>query len=240
MSLEAQIAALVQASNNLTSAVDGKIGEIDNHLNQSTQEINRQLEQTKYMLPRIVITQNQSLSVPSGQSLPSGLSIHTEVACSVYKTIPSDIRHRTAEHIALLQEIERDTSANLRINEFYRKDFNIVKLSWASMAAPISSWLAFPNSVDSDTIPSVPLNTFLTVGALVKVLSGSISGAWGTGARLGKWTFCNERLSPSGFGTYTHLHSMRNSQSGEILVAFPAAITGHIEKLENWFPNINF
>lgn len=239
MSLESQIAALVQASNNLTDAVNGKIGEIDNHLNQSSQEINRQLEQTKYMLPRIVITKNQSLSVPSGQSLPTGLSIHWEVACSVYKTIPSDIAKRSAEHIALLQEIERDTSANLRVNDFYRKDFNIVKLSWTSMVGN-SAWLAFPNSVDSDTIPSVPLNTFLTVGALVKVLSGSISGAWGTGARLGKWTFCNEKLSPSGFGTYTHLHPMRNSQSGEILVAFPAAITGHIEKLENWFPNVNF
>ncbi|WP_429071886.1 hypothetical protein [Aeromonas dhakensis] len=240
MSLESQIAALVQASNNLTDAVSGKIGEIDNHLNQSTQEINRQLEQTKYMLPRIVITKNQSLAVPSGQSLPTGLSIHTEVACSVYQAIPSEPARRTAAHIALLQEIERDTSANLRVNEYYRKDFNIVKLSWAAVANPASGWLAFPNSVDSDTIPSVPLNTFLTVGALVKVLSGSITGAWGTGARLGKWTFCNEKLSPSGFGTYTHLHPMRNSQSGEILVAFPAAITGHIEKLENWFPNVNF
>lgn len=240
MSLEAQIAALVQASNNLTAAVDGKIGEIDNHLNQSAQEINRQLEQTKYMLPRIVITKNQSLAVPSGQSLPTGLSIHTEVACSVHQAIPGGPAQRTAAHIALLQEIERDTSANLRINEYYRKDFNIVKLSWTAIANPASGWLAFPNSVDSDTIPSVPLNTFLTVGALVKVLSGSISGAWGTGARLGKWTFCNEKLSPNGFGTYTHLHPMRNSQSGEILVAFPAAITGHIEKLENWFPNVNF
>lgn len=240
MSLEAQIAALVQASNNLTSAVDGKIGEIDNHLNQSTQEINRQLEQTKYMLPRIVITKNQSLAVPSGQSLPTGLSIHTEVTCSVHQAIPGGPAQRTAAHIALLQEIERDTSANLRINEYYRKDFNIVKLSWTTIANPASGWLAFPNSVDSDTIPSVPLNTFLTVGALVKVLSGSISGAWGSGARLGKWTFCNEKLSPNGFGTYTHLHPMRNSQSGEILVAFPAAITGHIEKLENWFPNVNF
>lgn len=240
MSLEAQIAALVQASNNLTAAVDGKIGEIDNHLNQSTQEINRQLEQTKYMLPRIVITKNQSLAVPSGQSLPTGLSTHTEVACSVHQAIPGGPAQRTAAHIALLQEIERDTSANLRINEYYRKDFNIVKLSWTAIANPASGWLAFPNSVDSDTIPSVPLNTFLTVGALVKVLSGSISGAWGTGARLGKWTFCNEKLSPNGFGTYTHLHPIRNSQSGEILVAFPAAITGHIEKLENWFPNVNF
>ncbi|WP_321150232.1 hypothetical protein [Aeromonas jandaei] len=33
MSLEAQIAALVQASNNLTSAVNGKIGEIDKEMN---------------------------------------------------------------------------------------------------------------------------------------------------------------------------------------------------------------
>lgn len=35
MSLEAQIAALVQASNNLTSAVNGKIGEIDHRMDQS-------------------------------------------------------------------------------------------------------------------------------------------------------------------------------------------------------------
>ena len=35
MSLESQIAALVQASNNLTSAVNGKIGEIDHRMDQS-------------------------------------------------------------------------------------------------------------------------------------------------------------------------------------------------------------
>lgn len=35
MSLESQIAALVQASNNLTSAVNGKIGEIDRRMDQS-------------------------------------------------------------------------------------------------------------------------------------------------------------------------------------------------------------
>lgn len=35
MSLEAQIAALVQASNNLTAAVDGKIGEIDKEMDEA-------------------------------------------------------------------------------------------------------------------------------------------------------------------------------------------------------------
>lgn len=240
MSLEAQIAALVQASNNLTSAVNNKIGEIDAHLEKSTGEINQQLEQTKFMLPRICITKNQVLNADEVGQLPKFFSVHHEVSCSLYKSIPPAPANRDASHIALLQEIEREVGADLRINENYRDGFNIYKLSWAANAAPASGWLAFPHSVDSSTNPFISLNTFLTVGSLVKVLSGSVGGAWATGARLGQWTFCNYLLSPQGFGVYINLHPMRNSQSGELLVALPAAITGHIGKLENWFSSVCF
>ncbi|HEB4994547.1 TPA: hypothetical protein R0E73_003830 [Aeromonas hydrophila subsp. hydrophila] len=238
MSLEAQIAALVQASNNLTGAVNNKIGEIDAHLEKSTAEINKQLEQTKFMLPRTAITKNQLLSIPSGQSLPASFSIHSAVTCTLYKTIPMGPGSRDPSVIALLQEIERDTGANMRVSEFYRNDFNIIKLSWNSNGG--RDFLAFPHSVDSATTPSIPVNSYLTIGALVKVLSGSVEESWCAGAKLGKWAFCKAKYDPWGFGAYVHLHPYRTSQSGEVLIALPAAITGHIETLENWFPNINF
>ena len=238
MSLEQQVTALVSASNNLTSAVNGKIKEIDKKTAENTAKVDSELKKIQTKLPRIVMTQNQILASADNSAFPDNFSIGAGVTAEVFKFISGTPEGRDASQIALLQEIERESGVSLNTRNHYRQGFFIYKLSW-SADANSSGWLAYPRSADNPELANVPTNTFFTVGAFVKVLSGDLShDAWGNGNVVGSWKFCTSKFEPMNFGSYTHLHPYRRSNAGEVLVFLPAAITGHIDNGENWFPNI--
>ncbi|MGR5050716.1 hypothetical protein ACPV3P_18505 [Photobacterium damselae] len=234
MGLEQQISSLVQASENLTGAVNNKIGEIDKHLAVNTAKIEQELAKIQTKLPRIIITRNQVLSLDTETGLPIGMAIHSKVTVTKYMTI-SGSNVKPAEQLALLQEMEQDMNTDLRKTGWYRQGFNILKMSWVNSP----EWLAFPHAADDPNLSSIPVNTFLTLGAFVKVLTGDLNYSWAAGSQLGKWVFSNTKLNPAGFGCYANLHPIPGSPSGEVLVALPAAITGHIDSPAQWFPNIN-
>lgn len=234
MSLEQQIGALVKASENLTGAVNGKIGEIDKHLEVNTAKVDQELAKIQTKLPRIIITRNQVLNLDAETGLPTGMAIHSKVTVTEYMTI-SGTAIKPAEQLALLQEMEQDMKTDLRKTSYYRQGFKVLKMSWVDSP----TWLAFPHAADDPNLSSIPVNTFLTLGAFVKVLTGNLNHSWATGSQLGKWVFSNTKLNPAGFGCYANLHPIPGSPSGEVLVALPAAITGHIDSPAQWFPNIN-
>lgn len=60
MSLEAQIAALVQASNNLTGAVNGKMQQIDNKVDQGIADVNESAERALTSLPFFAVNGNNN------------------------------------------------------------------------------------------------------------------------------------------------------------------------------------
>lgn len=229
-----ETAALIEAVNQMTATVAGKMGQIDQKTAENTAKVDAELAKILTKLPRVVITLNQALDPNTETGLPKGMSVHSGVSSVIHMTMTSN-SVRPADQLAILQEMEADMVTNLRKTAYWRRTFRIWKMSWVNKP----SWLAFPQSADDPTATSIPLNTFITMGAFVKVLSGSIGGAWADGCQLGKWVFCNKKLSPTGFGSYTHLHPIPNSDSGEILVALPAAITGHIDTPAEWFANIN-
>ncbi|WP_345876428.1 hypothetical protein [Shewanella algae] len=236
MSLTQDIANMVQAANNLTAEVAGKMSEIDQKTAQNTAKVDSELAKIQTKLPRIVMTLNQILKPADGQVYPENFSIGGGVTAEVYDYIEGNPASRDSAQISLLQEIQQDVGISMRISEHYRQGFYVYKLSWVTGNG---SWFAFPRAADNPSLYNLPLNTFFTVGAFVKVLSGEVSDdAWCKGNKLGKWVFCNSKYEPSSFGAYVHLHPYRRSESGEVLVALPAAITGHIESGSNWFPNI--
>lgn len=234
MSLEQQVAALVQASNNLTGAVNGKIQEIDQKTAENSAKVDAELAKIQTKLPRLVMTHNQVLDIDSGTGLPIGMSVHSKVTVTEYMTITQN-NVKPSDQMALLEEMQTDMKCNLKPTAYYRRPFKILKMSWTDSP----EWIAFPQAVDDPATSSIPLNTFITMGAFVKVLSGALSGAWANGNQTGKWVFCNSKLSSSGFGAYFNMHPIPTTPSGEILVALPAAITGHIDDAGQWFPNIN-
>ena len=234
MSLEQQVTALVEASNNLTSAVNGKIQEIDQKTAENTAKVDSELAKIQTKLPRIIITRNQTLEFESG--FPKNFAINSNVTVTEHMFIDQN-NVKSPEAVALLQEVMGDTGCDLKPNAHYRKGFRVIKISWSNSP----SWLAYPHAADDPNALSIPRNTFLTLGSFTKLLSGSLSSAqaWATGATLGKWVFCNRKLSPAGFGSYEYLHPIPSSASGEMLVMLPAAITGHIDDGSQWFPNVS-
>lgn len=229
-----EIGELIGSVNELTQTVAGKMAEIDQKTEENSAKVDEELARIQTKLPRIIITRNQVLALDADTNLPIGMSVHGKVTVTEHMVI-SGSNVKPADNLALLQEMETDMGTDLRKTGHYRQGFRVLKMSWDNSP----DWLAFPHAADDPSLNSIPVNTFLTLGAFVKVLSGTIGGSWAHGCKLGKWVFCNSKLSPSGFGTYANLHPIPGSVSGELLVAFPAAITGHIDDPAQWFPNVN-
>ncbi|MCV3804622.1 hypothetical protein OHU52_29840 [Pseudomonas aeruginosa] len=243
MSIESSIAALVTASNNLTGAVSGKMGQIDAKVAEAQAQYQAQLDSLASKLPRLGITRNFSMGDPGNLGRPDNFGYHTEVSWSKVKTIVpfSQATGRTAEEIALLAEIEADVKEvypdfNIRKAEYYRRDFSIWQGSWAVKG--VSPYFIYPQTSDSvlnSGTAAIPLNSFVTVGAFVRVLDGEISGSWATGAVKGKWRWCSYVSPPvNQFGTYTHLHPQRISTSGTVQMALIGACTGVVTHPGAW------
>ncbi|EII3125343.1 hypothetical protein [Vibrio parahaemolyticus] len=225
---------LIESNRRLTETVENKVSEIDQSLANAEQKIDDELNKIQTKLPRIIITRNQFLDLDADTGLPIGMSINGNVTVTEHITITQH-NVKSAEQLALLEEMETDMGCNLRKTSYYRRPFKVLKMSWTNSAG----WLAFPQAADDAGATSIPVNSFITLGAFVKVLSGSVSGAWSSGNKLGQWVFCNSKWNPAGFGAYSNLHPIPSSESGELLVALPAAITGHVDTPEQWFPNIS-
>ncbi len=234
---EALLGKAVDACEALTSSVEGHAGKINEALADAINILNSKADKFDRYLPRICITNNPFLDFDSETNLPTGLYIHSDVTVELYETISGSPSSRTPEQLSILDDIESDLGVDIRKNEYYQRGFNIVKLSWKSLAS--SDWLAFPSFI-GDYASSLPTQNKCTVGAFVKVLSGEISGYWGTGAERGVWHFGSSSINPSdSFGRYTHAHPARKSVEGEVLVALPFATTGYIGSANHWFPQIS-
>lgn len=225
--------ALIESNRRLSEVVENKVAEINQATANNSAKVQEELGKIQTKLPRVVITRNQELEFESG--FPKNFAINRDVTVTEHMFI-SNSNVKSPEAVALLQEVMGDTGFNLKPTAHYRKGFRVIKISWQNSP----SWLAYPHAADDPQALSIPRNTFLTLGSFTKLLSGSLSSAkaWAEGATLGKWVFCNKKLSPAGFGSYEYLHPIPSSPSGEMLVMLPAAITGYIDDGSQWFPNV--
>lgn len=234
MSLEKKLTEVVESANKLTQTVSEKQQVIDNRMTQMAERVNEHIAEIDSHLPRVCITNNPCLDEDAETGLPHGISIHADLAVEKVITISGNPNNRSPEEISILREIELDLDTDLRIDHHYRKSFNIYRFTW-NKESSIGSWLLFPNSVHLDG--SIPNNTLCTIGALVKVVSGEISRYWGHNCIQNKWHFNYSRYAPVNmFGHYFHPHPIRQTTSGEVLVALPAVTTGVVDDIKSWFP----
>lgn len=243
MSLETQIASLVTAANNLTTAVNGKMGQIDRKVLDAKAAYDAQLANVKAILPRMAVTRNFRMRNTINPALIDHWGIHAEVTATHLMNIAStsEATGRPASNILKLAEIEADVKEqfpdfSISKSGHYRNDFNIWRLQWAANASGIN-YLGFPHAADGDQAASVPRNSYLTIGGFVKIVEGSVvSQRWARGAQLGKWRWCNDIQSPTrDFGAYNHIHPNRTSPAGIVEVALIGAVTGVVEHPGEWF-----
>lgn len=243
MSLETQIQALVTAANNLTSSVNGKVGEIDAKVAAAQAAYNAQLTALSNKLPRLGVTQNFSMTDAGNLGRPDNFGYHTEVSWAKIKTIStfSQAAGRPTEDIALLAEIEADVREVypdfvIRKSEYYRRDFTIWRGTWS--AKGVSPYFVYPRTSDgvlNNGVASVPMNSFITVAGFVRVVDGAIGGTWATGSVKGKWRWCSYVYDPvNSFALYTHLHPMRETTAGVVEMALVGACTGVVTHPGAW------
>ena len=249
MSLETQIAALVTAANNLTDNVSGKISEIDAALVAAGVSYNAQLEDLKNRLPRLAVTKNMLMTDADANGFPDSWGFHSELTLTKIETIArtSEATGRPAADVTLLAQIEADVKEqfpdfDIRKSNYYRQDFNVWQMQWSANAvSPNAGYLAYPYAADyngnADAAVAVPVNSYVTVGAFVKLVDGVLGNtSWDKGARAGKWTWCSSVIEPTRqFGIYTHLHPIRNSGAGVVQVALAGACTGVVTHPGAWF-----
>ncbi|MDK8377643.1 hypothetical protein [Pseudomonas aeruginosa] len=246
MSLETQIASLVGASNNLTGAVNGKMGQIDAKVAQAEARFDQNMELMKNRLPRLAVTRNFIMNPVAAGTYPEFFGFHQEISWSRIAQISnlSEAAGRPASDIALLAQIEADVKEqfpdfNIGKSSYYRSAFGVWQLAWSKLAEPQSSnYIAYPAAADGSQtlgVSSVPMNSYLTVGAFVKVVDGEIYSSWGSGSVKGKWRWCSVVMEPAApFASYIHLHPKRASSSGVIQCALVGAATGVISHPNHW------
>ncbi|MGN7738865.1 hypothetical protein ACTJKT_02565 [Pseudomonas sp. 22526] len=243
MSTEQQLAAVVSAANNLTNTVTGKVGEIDKALADARQQYDAQLQDLKIRLPRLAITKNFTLLPNTAGTLIDSWGIHGQVTTTKLRSITSASQAvgRPAADVEFMLKVQADVreqfpNFDIRATDYWRGAINVWQMQWTEIDA--SPWLAFPYANDQTSaaaVAAVPLNSYLTMGAFVRVVDGSISGAWSTGSQKGKWRWCSATVSPSGvFGSYYHLHPMRTSSTGLIEIMLAGACTGVVTDPGDW------
>lgn len=249
MSLETQIAALVTAANNLTGSVSGKMGQIDQKVDDAEAAYLAQLEDLKNRLPRLAVSKNMLMGDADLNGYPDSWGFHSELTLTKLKTISrlSEGAGRPVADVNLLAAIEADVKEiypdfDIRKSQYYRQDFNVWKMQWAANAvAPNNGYLAYPFAADNngsaDAAVAIPVNSYVTQAGFVRLVEGTVTNtSWAAGARLGKWTWCSSIVVPQRqFGSYLHLHPNRTSQSGIVEVALAGACTGVVSHPGAWF-----
>ncbi|SEI12641.1 hypothetical protein AB3464_23035 [Pseudomonas asplenii] len=243
MSTEQQIASLVSAANNLTNIVNGKIGDIDNALVAARQSYEHQLDDLKNRLPRLLATKNFIMAPNAAGTMIDGWGVHQDITVTKLRSITttSQATGRPAQDVEFLLKVQADVREqfpdfDIRASDYWRTPAHVWQMKWS--VASVSPYLAFPYASDSAVsagAAAVPQNSYLTMGAFVRILEGGVEGAWAAGAEVGKWRWCSSIIVPTKiFGTYFHLHPMRTSSTGVLEVMLAGACTGVVTHPGDW------
>lgn len=209
MALEQELHALLQANDKVTGLVNGKVANIDNRILSGQQNINDFITNGKREAPHYRLSKNQRLMGTSG-SVPNQWISGDNVTYTLIQNV--DVSTVWADRTAIEKEL---LTAMGRENERYvYRDFNIWQMDWTSASHTHTLYQTVNGS------------NHLTIAAMTKVLSGGITGYWAEGA-TNEWKLTGYHYNPT-IHRYHSIHPHRQTETGSMLFALPAAITGHL------------
>lgn len=230
MSLESQISALVQASNNLTKAVDGKIDEIDSRVSSAENEYNALISGIRSDFPFYRMTKNQELKISGALTVgatgtPDGFmnrsaSFHKceIVAQSESGTIPEN-KHQEIKSLFM------DTIGS--IPKFVAPDFAILRiLTEVNATGTNGSFYSIYQGPIPNGIP-------ISIGCFIKAEVGDVRFCFDDISNIvpndGRW---HERIlrfdMQVGGSSYTHGPHIYVAPGARALIALPAVVAGKV------------
>ncbi|HCE1715004.1 TPA: hypothetical protein NGR89_004499 [Vibrio parahaemolyticus] len=229
MSLEQQVTALVEASNNLTSAVNSKISQIDQRVSDAESEYQSLISGIRSDFPFYRITKNQELKVggvltAGASGTPDGwqnrkASIHTceIIIDSQSGTLPS-AKHPEVQ--ALFMDVKGV------VPQHTQPDFAIMRVTTDPSEPPadISTFYSIYQGPLPNGIP-------YTIGMFIKVESGEARACdrFRVVPADGKWheILVHGDMS-SGGASYFHGPHLYVPPGSSVLIALPAVVAGKV------------
>ncbi|MFT4925642.1 MAG: hypothetical protein ACI8WB_001735 [Phenylobacterium sp.] len=225
MAFEQDITQLVRSSDHLTELTDSTIDAIHARMILAEQEIEAHIHQAKLKMPFYRLSRNQTLtSVGAAGSPPDYWASGSGVTYTVVDTVKHHVDwvDRSPMQQELLTAMGRK---NLR---YVFVEFHIWRIDWVD--DPRTELL----------YQQVALSTPVTVAAMTKMLSGSCTSFLAHGA-TNEWGLSGVYMAPNNDWGYEMIHPIKQSGSGSMLIALPAAVAGDVPlDAKNWwtFPYI--
>ncbi|SKA57806.1 hypothetical protein [Photobacterium toruni] len=216
MSLEQQIGALVKASENLTGAVNGKIGDIDKEVEIAKAKFDKFIIQSRLENAIFRQTKNQYCNLTGTNLDYFAKNAQYTIEVSLYRTIATGVvwSERDAE------EKEIMTAMGMAGNQHFQPAIRVMKMVWSNYnSSAHSNYSIYPN-------PIANISGYITVASYAKLISGSISNMWLDGI-TDNWSLCGKHYNGRP-GAYLHAHPYVGSASGEVLFIWPGVVSGHV------------
>lgn len=222
MALEQDILTRTQANDTLVTTLNGKTAQINTKVAQSQTQVSDFVLPHREQSSFYRLSKNQSLDGTTG-SVPNFWGSGTNVTYTKVQDVVSGIawNTRTEEEKALLTAMGQENVVH------YFKNFSIWRMDWTLDDHGVTLYQNINGGVAT------------TIAAMTKLLSGSISNYWAHGA-TNQWKLTGEHSAATPYG-YHNIHPIRQSPTGSMLFALPAALAGwHPLDARKWgfFPYI--
>ncbi|MGF1684813.1 hypothetical protein [Photobacterium minamisatsumaniensis] len=231
MSIEQQIGALVEASNDLTKVVNGKIGEIDKRIDDADDEYRKLLSNIQSEFPFYRLTKNQELKIngtltPGTVGTPDGWhnrnsNYHKcEIVAQSESGIPAVEKH------PVIQQFFNDIFGY--VPQHNRPNFAVLRIRTEPNALPSQSG-SFYTIYQGPILTGVPHS----IGVFIKAESGDVRFSHKGDSAIvpvdGKW---HERVVQSNMvikgASYTHAPHFYIEPGASCLIALPAVVAGKV------------
>jgi len=216
MTIEQNIAELVQASNNLTGVVDGKIQDIDKKVTAAENSVNSFVANARDEYPIYRQTKNQygNLTDTSLDFFSKNSQFNIDI--SLYREIHSNVEWALRD----AEEKEIMTAMGVAGVKHFQPTIRVMKMVWSGFdAGNHSTHSIFPNPIGNGSCA-------VTIASYAKLISGSISGWWLAGVN-DVWGLCGTNRKGAQ-GRYLHAHPYVSTPFGEVLFIWAGIVSGHV------------
>ncbi|USD30873.1 hypothetical protein J8Z24_18095 [Pseudoalteromonas sp. SCSIO 43201] len=216
-----EIGALIQSVNNMTGTVAGKMGQIDQRMDQAETEFDQFMVQARLENAIFRQSKNQYCNLTANSLDFFTKNSQYTIDVSLYRVINPGTpwSQRDSEEQEIL------TAMGMTGTQYFQPAIRVMRMAWSGYQSGIhSSYTMFPNPVGN-------ASGMVTTASYAKLVSGSISEWWLYGVTT-QWGLCGQHFSGQP-GRYLHAHPRVGSDSGEVLFIWPAIVSGYVPLNKN-------